>query len=85
MSLKLKFSGALLKARKERNLTQSQIANYLDISLRWYQKIESGRKLPGSLLLLKLILLFNIDVEEFREECGLNVSIPDVSRDVVHK
>lgn len=85
MSLKLKFSGALLEARQEQNLTQAQVAAELGISVRWYQKIESGRKFPSGQLLLHLILYLNIDIEKLREECGFNVPVPAVSRDTVHK
>lgn len=34
----------LRKARKEKGLTQQQVADQLGISLRYYQSIESGNR-----------------------------------------
>lgn len=45
---------ALKKARREAGLTQQAIADELDISLRYYKKIESGEMLGAIYLWDKL-------------------------------
>lgn len=75
MKVKLKFAKALFKARNEKNYTQNEVAEAVSITVRWYQKIEAGTNLPGSLTMLRLILFLNIDVENFREEAGLIVPV----------
>ena len=67
MNIKYKFASTILNARLDANLTQSQVAESVGISTRWMQKIESGERLPGTLTMLKLILFFEINPEEFRE------------------
>lgn len=71
MKLKYKFSSEVLKARNEQGYTQSEVAEAVSISVRWYQKIESGLKLPSSVVAMRLIVFLNIDVEIFREELDL--------------
>lgn len=55
------FKTIFKEARKKQGLTQEQAAELLDVCPRWIQKIESGEKLPGRDLLLKIIKLFSID------------------------
>ncbi|MBQ8388798.1 MAG: helix-turn-helix transcriptional regulator [Clostridia bacterium] len=83
MKLKSKFSSALLKARLHLGYTQSEVAEAVSITVRWYQRIESGRKLPGTLTMLRLILFLNLNVEEFREEVGLVEPLPSVRREAL--
>ncbi|MBQ8765386.1 MAG: helix-turn-helix transcriptional regulator [Clostridia bacterium] len=68
MNLKFKFASLILNARLDKGLTQSETAEAVGISVRWVQRIESGQKLPGTLTLLRLIKLFNIDINELNEE-----------------
>lgn len=56
------FAGGVLKNLKRLKLTQQQVADRVSTSLRWIQKIESGRKLPGFFLAIKLILSLGIDM-----------------------
>lgn len=83
MKFKSKFSSAALKARKELGYTQSEVAEAISISVRWYQKIESGSKLPGTLTALRIIIFLHLDVEEFREELGVVVPITSISRRLI--
>ena len=46
MSTKLNFARAIYYARKERGLTQQQVAEALSISVNWLKKLEKGRALP---------------------------------------
>lgn len=80
MKLKSKFASAVLKSRKELGYTQREVAEAVSVTVHWYQKVETGTKLPGSLTLLRLILFLRLDVEDFREEVGLVVPVSAVQR-----
>jgi len=83
MKIKSKFSSVVLKSRIALGYTQSEVAEAVSVSLRWYQKLESGVKLPGNITMLRLILFLNIDVEEFREEVGLIVPVSSIRREYI--
>lgn len=72
MPIQQTFSKALYHARTKQKLTQKQVADAVSVSVRWYQRIESGEKLPGTLVMLRLILLLGLDVEELRGEVDLD-------------
>ncbi len=80
MKLNYKFASIILNARLDAGLTQSEVAEATSISVRWLQRIESGERLPGTLTMLRLILFFNLDPNEFREEVGLVVPVSDNRR-----
>lgn len=61
MSIKHRFASAVYHARKEKHLTQERVAEALDISVRWYQLIEYGKRLPSTTLALRIIAYFEID------------------------
>lgn len=69
------FPRVIQEARKEKHYTQSEVAEAISVTVRWYQKLESGRKLPGALTALRLILFLGIDVEVFREEAELVIPV----------
>ena len=71
MRIHKKFSEVLFRAREKQGLTQNQVAEAVSISLRWYQRLERGDKLPGTIVMLRLILLLHIDVEELRDELDI--------------
>lgn len=71
MNLNFKFATLILDARLNAGLTQSQVAECVSISTRWYQKIESGSIMPGSSTMIKLIIFLNIDVNKLRGEVEL--------------
>lgn len=73
------FGNAVNNARKERDMTQSQLAEVVDVSDRWVQRVEQGRILSGRVV-LKLIIALEIDREEFREEVNDLVPIPPRGR-----
>lgn len=58
----------LKKARKEAGMTQKQIAEYLGLSERSYQYIESGRILGTILVWDKLEDLFSVPQRKLREQ-----------------
>lgn len=50
--------------RKSLGLTQEQVANKLDISLRQYVRIDKEEDLPRRDILSKLIILFDLSDDE---------------------
>lgn len=78
MKIASKFASLLFEARTSFGYTQDHVAEGVSISVRWYQKIESGRNLPGSLILIRLVLFLDIDMEKLREEAGLIVPLHSV-------
>ena len=83
MKFKSKFASAMLKARKELGYTQSEVAEAVSISVRWYQKIESGCKLPGTLTAFRIAVFLHIDVQEFSEELGIIKPVISIERRLV--
>ncbi len=67
MTLKYKFSGDLLQARKGRGWTQPEAAEELGISLREYQNIEGGKCIPQTELFLRVVVYFNLAIEQYME------------------
>ncbi len=67
MDIKQKLASALYKARHEHNLTQEQIAELCDISVRWYQKIEKGESPPNLTLICLLVKHLNIDLAKIAD------------------
>lgn len=80
MSISFKFANLILNARLDAGLTQSEVAQAVSVSTRWIQRIEAGEKLPGTLTMLRLILFFDLDIEELRKEIGLIEPISDNRR-----
>lgn len=63
MEMKTKFADALLRARQRQGLTQEQAAEAVSLSVRWYQQIERGARMPGILALRRLRSFFDIDTD----------------------
>lgn len=94
---KLTFSTVLYKYRKAHRLTQEDLAEHLNISTRWYQNLESGKKLPGNDLMLNLIAYLGIDGRDLRDEGDIppdekdpmvalrNIPDPLPSKDVLYQ
>lgn len=80
MSFHFKFSGKVVEARLAQGYTQREVADAVSVSVRWYQRVEKGEKLPGSMVMLRLVLFLHLDVEDFREEAGLVDPIPTIYR-----
>ncbi len=57
----------LKNARKEKNMTQQSVADYLGISLRYYQNIEAGDRTGDFEIWDNLEDLFNIHQRKLRE------------------
>lgn len=74
MSFPSSFSSRLYHARKDLGLTQAQVADLVSISTRWYQLLEKGTESPGHMVMLRLMILLQIDPREFTKEVGLNMT-----------
>ena len=63
MSINMIFSRVMLNQRISKNMTQSQAAERCGLSLRGYQKLESGRAAPtfASALYISNELDFSLD------------------------
>lgn len=64
---KFLFAREVSRSRHEKKLTQEQVAEKVNISVRWFQCIESGRRLPSAELMLKIINLLEIDTKNLKE------------------
>lgn len=80
MVMAAKFAKTASKARKHLGYTQGEVAEAVSVSVRWYQKLESGERMPGSVTLIRIILFLHINVEDFREEAELVVPVRSVHR-----
>ena len=75
MVLLTKFAIAVLNARKIFEYPPGEVSEAVSIPARWYQKSEYGKRLPGSVNMIRIILFLYIDVEYLREEAELLVPI----------
>jgi len=57
-----KIGLAIKKARKKRGWTQQDLAEYLGCHFTLIQKWESGKREPGSVMLLKINKLFGLEI-----------------------
>lgn len=57
----------LKNARKEKGMTQQNVADYLGISLRYYQNIETGNRTGDFKIWDDLEDLFNLHQRKLRE------------------
>lgn len=71
-TLKFKFASAILNARTKRGYTQQQVAEATSISVRWYQRIEHGERLPNTMIFLRIAIFLDIDIKEFQDVIGLS-------------
>lgn len=58
------FADMILNARKERKLTQTQVAHSAGISLRWYQRVEKGDANASFEVCARIAKVLNIDLNE---------------------
>ena len=65
------FSKDVYHARDKSGFTQAEVAEKVDINLRTYQYIEQGKTIPRGGTLLKLIYLFDLDIDRYREVLGM--------------
>lgn len=68
MSILYRFSKEIYRSRRHLGLTQEQAAEALSISVRWFQYIEAGERIPGPILILNIIALFEIDGKNLKKK-----------------
>ena len=71
MSFEYQFSSDVFRARTNLGLKQAFVADAVAISLREYQNIEYGRVTPHLKTFLKLVYLFDLDIDAYREVLGV--------------
>lgn len=64
---KFLFAKEVSRSRHEKKLIQEQVAEQVNISVRWFQRIESGQRLPSAELMLEIIKLLEIDSKNLKE------------------
>lgn len=70
----IKFSESLKRLRKERHLSQQQLANLMNVDRSSVASWETGRRIPDALTISKLAELFHVDIGAL-----LSISKPDSS------
>jgi len=60
----LNISKCIIQKRKEKGITQEQLADYIGVSKASVSKWESGQSYPDILLLPEIATYFNISVDE---------------------
>lgn len=68
MSVIYRFSKEVCRCRVRLGMTQEQLAEALSISVRWLQYIESGERVPSTVLALRIIALLGINGKDLRDE-----------------
>lgn len=79
VSMKMRFSNEVYRCRTDRGFTQREAAERLNISLRWFQYIENGHRMPSSKLMLQIFVVFEINGSRLKnpEEGGVSLSGSD--------
>lgn len=57
------FSNRLKELRKTKNLKQTDMATFLEITTRHYQDCEYGKVTPNAIMLTKLADYFNVSTD----------------------
>ena len=74
MNLNSVFSHELFHARSNLGFTQSQVAEAVSITTRWYQRIEKGERIPSFQVALALMLFLDIDTHSLGK--AVNFLVP---------
>ena len=74
------FSTGTPQARTALGYTQREVAEAVSVSVRWYQKVESGRGIPSGVTTIRIVLFLHLNLEDIREEAGLIEPVSSVPR-----
>lgn len=61
----------LSEARKIKNIVQEDFSHMIDISLRYYQRLESGKSIPTVKIALRICKILEVspfDIDEWQDE-----------------
>ena len=64
----MKFNDKIVKLRKEKMLTQEELAEKLDVTRQTISKWELGQTVPDKDELIKLSQIFNVSIDEMLDE-----------------
>ena len=68
MSFEYEFSHDIYNARIKQGWKQRHVADEISISVREYQNIEAGKAIQNVKNFLRLVYVFNIDIQKYRKE-----------------
>lgn len=72
---KKRFGQLIREARKSRNLTQEKLAEHMNCSLRWINRVERGESCLNWKDTLNLLIILELSPERAAKEVGLDVSV----------
>ena len=72
MDINFVIASYLYTIRLEHNLTQEKMAEIIDVSVRWYQNIETGKKFPNFKVVCLLVKSFDLDLRYLLKEVTYN-------------
>ena len=75
MTLQSVFSQELYNKRARRGYTQSQVAEAVSISIRWYQRIEKGERIPSFSVALSLMSFLGIEIQALSKAVSIIVPV----------
>lgn len=70
------FGRLIREARKSQNMTQEKLAECMNCSLRWINRVERGESNLNWKDMLCLMVILELPLEKAVEEVGLDVSVP---------
>lgn len=84
LNFKVDNLGRYLKQkRKDKQLTISNVATVLELSLGYISRIENGSSTPSREVLSKLCNLYDIDIKDIIDEDGVNFKNIKVGTDIL--
>lgn len=54
-----------IRVSKDEKITQADIADYADISLRYYAYLEAGERMPSFEVMMKLAKAYDLSISDF--------------------
>ena len=63
----MSFPSKLKELRLSRNLTQEQLAELIDVSIRTYRNYESGKTMPRIATIKKIVIALETTADELLE------------------
>lgn len=69
------FGRLIREARKSQNMTQEKLAECMNCSLRWINRVERGESNLNWKDMIRLLLIVQLPLEKVAEEIGLNVPV----------
>jgi len=74
-----KFSSLIFHVRTAKHLTQAAVAEGVNLSKRWYQRIEKGEARPSAAAALRIMAFLEIDSKYLQEDIALPLEQEDIA------